>query len=502
LRINGQLYPGIPMPYRLAARLYIVRLLRFPDRFNMSLALPISILSAYGATRVLTVVHRRSRWAAPVALCLLTGAILFEYAVIPVPLRRPQGSQFNERLSTETGDFAVLNLPISALDSKRYMFAQITHQHPILQGKTPRFPQGTFDYLNNQPWLKALRESSTMPPSHTDVSRQLASLAQDGVRYVILHKDASQPLRLHQWRHYFLIPPLFEDGLILVYATTPLEGKDFTLTDELAPGIGPVQVITPTNCLSPGRTLQVDIGWGTTAPLETDYDVKLALVADDGKARQESLFALSPSWPTREWPASALAWGYYSMRVDPSLPRGTYTVTLALADPTTGVIQGQPMSVGQVQVNETSCALPIPPDAVLVDALFGDELRLMGYQLHQEGDQLTASLHWRAERLMETDYKVFVHVLDSTTGARVAQDDSMPLRWAHRTTYWSAREVVTDDIPLSLENAPASVYHVVVGVYDPVTGERLPVMDKVGQLQPDAQMLLPGSEIKVNVNEQ
>jgi hypothetical protein len=76
------------------------------------------------------------------------------------------------------------------------------------------------------------------------------------------------------------------------------------------------------------------------------------------------------------------------------------------------------------------------------------------------------------------------------------------LRWAHRTTYWSAREVVTDDIPLSLENAPASVYHVVVGVYDPVTGERLPVMDKVGQLQPDAQMLLPGSEIKVNVNEQ
>jgi hypothetical protein len=171
-----------------------------------------------------------------------------------------------------------------------------------------------------------------------------------------------------------------------------------------------------------------------------------------------------------------------------------------LADPATGAIHGQPSIVGQVQVNETSCALPIPPDATPVDALFGDALRLMGYQLHQEGDQLTVSLHWRAERLMEKDYKIFVHVLDPATGARVAQDDSMPLRWAHRTTYWSAGEAVTDDIPLSLQNAPAGVYHVVVGVYEPETGERLPVMDKAGELQPDAQMLLPGSEIAIGVN--
>lgn len=497
LRVNGQLYPDLPMPYRLAARSYIVRLMRVPDRFNMFLALPIAILSAYGVAWVLGRVQRRGRWAALTVWCLLVGLVLLEYINVPVPLQRPRESQFYEQLYAEPTDIAILNLPLNADDSKRYMFAQVTHQHPIVQGKTPRFPQGTFDFISNHPWLQALRASSTMPPGGTDVSRQLATLAQDGVRYVILHKNTAHPLRLDHWRNYFLIPPLFEDDVIVVYPTIPLAGEDYTLMNELAAGIGPVRVTTSANCLSPGRPLHMDIGWGTTSPPEQDYDIKLILVSDEEQALYEETFALAPGWPTREWPANATAWGAYTLRIPPALPSGDYNVALALVDPATGETRGQSIAVADVQVSETTCSFPIPPEADTVDALFGDVLRLMGYQLHRDGDQLTVTLHWRAEQLMDTDYKVFVHVFDPKTGVRAAQDDAMPLRWTHPTTYWKSHDTVTDDIPLSLENAPAGTYSVLVGVYDPQTGERLPVMGNSGQLQPDSQMMLPASEIKV-----
>ena len=51
-----------------------------------------------------------------------------------------------------------------------------------------------------------------------------------------------------------------------------------------------------------------------------------------------------------------------------------------------------------------------------------------------------------------------------------------------------AGTVVSKDIP---------AYGVAVGVYDPVSLERLPVLDGDGQLQPDGRLILPGETLKV-----
>jgi hypothetical protein len=490
LRLDGQLYPNVPMPYRLAARLYVVRLLRVPDRFNMFLALPVAMLSAYGVAHVLAPVQKRGKWAASAALGLLGVAVLFEYIAVPVPLIRPKVSEFHHWLSAELDDFAVLDLPIDTSRSKRYMAAQVTHQHPILQGKTPRFPQGAFDYLNSQPWIRALRESGRMPPTHTDVSRQLETLAWDGVRYVILDKRSIGSDRLAHWRHYFSVAPRFEDERIVVYITSPLAARDFVLTDALAPSIGPISATVSTDCLNPGQPLGVDVGWGTTAAPGQDLDIRLRLVAEDGVTRHEQSFPLCADWPTGEWPANAVARGYYVLNIPPSLPGGDYAVTM-------GVAGGRSAPAGQVMVREGDCPFPIPPDAVYVNALFGNDLRLLGYQLQRDGDQLTVTLHWRSERLIEIDYKVFVHVFDPATELRVAQDDAMPLRWTYPTTFWDAGEVVADAIPLSLADAPAGSYSVAVGVYNAKAGDRLPVVDSAGEGQPGAQMMLPGEAIGV-----
>jgi len=220
-------------------------------------------------------------------------------------------------------------------------------------------------------------------------------------------------------------------------------------------------------------------------------------VAPGGTVQQQERFPLSPKWPSSGWPANAVAWGYYPMHTHPSLPTGSYTATLALVDPATDTPQGRPVAVGRVAMRPSPCEFPLPPDAVRTSVLFGNDLRLLGYQLHHDENRLLLTLHWRAERRMEMAYKIFIHLFDPATQAPVAQDDAMPRRWAYPTQLWSPGEVVPDTIPISLEGVPAGAYSVAVGVYDAATTIRLPVVDGAGQHQPDNRLVLPGEAIHV-----
>lgn len=500
LRINGQLFPDLPMPYGLAAQSFVIRLLRFPDRFNMFLALPVVVLAGYGIAYAIDVTQRRGRRAAQLVPYLLGCAILFEYLGFPASLQHPQVSPVFAEMAAEADDFAVLNLPINPQKAKWYMFAQVYHQRPILQGKTARVPPGTYAYLTSNPWLRFLQQHNEMSPELSNVSRQLASLAEDNIRYIILHRTHVEADRLARWQRYLLIDPRFEDAQVTVYPTNPLAGRDFTLANELAPGVGPIRVITSTNCVNPGHVLGIDVGWGTTETLAQDYDVQLTLVAKDGAIRHKEVFPLSPAGPTGGWPANTVAWGYYTLAAPPSLSAGVYSATLVLVDSSTAAVHGQSMVLGQVTVSETPCAFAAPQGAVSTNALFGDELRLLGYQLDRDGDRLSVTLFWRSEHRMDVDYKIFVHVFDAATGAVATQDDSMPQRWGFPTTFWGPGETVTDSIPLSLEQVPQGAYGAAVGVYDPTTLDRLPVLDGHGQLQPDGRLVLPGETIQVDPN--
>ena len=497
LRVNGQLYPAMPMPYNLAARLFVVRLMREPDRFNMFLALPFAVLSAYGIVHLLSQAQRRGGWAPVAMLCLVGGAILFEYLPLPFPLQSAQASEFYNQLAAEPGEFAVLDVPLDPYKSKPYMFAQVTHQRPILLGHSSRYPQGAFHYLEDQPWLYAMEQFSDIPPKQTDLSRQLAALASDGIRYLVVHKDLIGGAHWARWQRYLAIAPRFEDADIAAYATSPLAGRDFELASEIVPGLGFVRTITSATCLNPGQVMEVDVAWGTTASLNKNFDVRLALVSEVGMAPQEQVFPITRDWPSRQWPANTVAWGYYALHIPPTLPVGVYTVTLALVDHKTGVTEGRPATVEHVAVSPEPCAFAVPPGAVSVSALFGDAMRLLGYHLDQTGDSLALGLHWRSEHRMDVDYKVFVHVFDPATGTPVAQDDSMPLRWRYPTTFWGPAEVISDTITISLKEAPPGTYGVAVGAYNPMNMERLPVVNGAGQPQPDGRLVLQGEAVRI-----
>jgi hypothetical protein len=150
-----------------------------------------------------------------------------------------------------------------------------------------------------------------------------------------------------------------------------------------------------------------------------------------------------------------------------------------------------------VRVAQSPCAYPIPDLVHRENAFFGDELRLVGYRVQGDDSSLVVMLHWRAEQRMETDYKIFVHVFDAATSVPVAQTDRPPLWGTYPTRFWHAGEMVGDAITVSLEGVPDGVYGVAVGVYDPVTMERLVVIDGDGELRADGRLVLRQESVEV-----
>ena len=67
----------------------------------------------------------------------------------------------------------------------------------------------------------------------------------------------------------------------------------------------------------------------------------------------------------------------------------------------------------------------------------------------------------------------------------------MPCNWTYPTSRWWPGEVVADRVSISLADVPAGQYGIAVGVYDPATGTRLPLVEQSGEPVPDGRLVLP-----------
>ncbi len=221
-------------------------------------------------------------------------------------------------------------------------------------------------------------------------------------------------------------------------------------------------------------------------------------------------------WYTRDMPAYRLAFGVMrgrdvwepGARLSPSLESESESI-YAVRLPDGGTLL-ELARFRQVSVLGITAARPaggplkreFSPSRLetTVDISLGGEARLLGYEMAlagpasgagcmgagiegtEEGScRLELVLHWQAERVMDTDYTVFVHVL-GPDGKIWAQRDAPPDGGGYPTGRWAAGEVVADPvlIPLPAE-APLGSLDVVVGMYRPDTGERLPVLNGRGQ---------------------
>jgi hypothetical protein len=105
-------------------------------------------------------------------------------------------------------------------------------------------------------------------------------------------------------------------------------------------------------------------------------------------------------------------------------------------------------------------------------------IRLNGYALttaSRPGGAILLSLRWESIRQVDYDYHVFVHLLDGR-GEKVMQRDGQPVQWMRPISTWRPGEEIVDHYGLLLaDDMPTGEYTIAVGLYDPVSGQRLPI---------------------------
>jgi hypothetical protein len=113
------------------------------------------------------------------------------------------------------------------------------------------------------------------------------------------------------------------------------------------------------------------------------------------------------------------------------------------------------------------------------------------------GQDLDVVLYWKATNPhpLDTDYKVFVHVLDES-GRVIAQHDGEPMDGRMPTHTWREGDQVIDmHRVVWLEPSYAGKATIEVGLYDFQTQERVPAFDAMGQRLPYDRV--PLGEIEV-----
>jgi len=123
---------------------------------------------------------------------------------------------------------------------------------------------------------------------------------------------------------------------------------------------------------------------------------------------------------------------------------------------------------------------------------FGDQIALLGYHVDGEsaapGDMLELTLFWQAQRPLDIEYQVFVHVLDAT-GTLVAQSDKIN-PGDFPTHRWPTDHYVPDTHRLALPaDLPPGQYTVATGLWVQAEGWRLPVFDDTGAMVGDTARL-------------
>ena len=118
-----------------------------------------------------------------------------------------------------------------------------------------------------------------------------------------------------------------------------------------------------------------------------------------------------------------------------------------------------------------------PLTAVPQDALFEPGIRLSEAAFSaraRAGGEVAVRLTWQAVERPSTSYKIFVH-LYAPDGRLVAQHDGFPVNEMRPTDSWHPGETITDNHGLLLPPDAPPHLQAVVGIYDPATGERLPL---------------------------
>ena len=233
--------------------------------------------------------------------------------------------------------------------------------------------------------------------------------------------------------------------------------------------------------VEPGDIISLTVVWQAQQPLATDYIAFAHLVDERGQGwAGDDHQPYEGLYPTSVWGAGEMVRDRFVLTVPADAPPGLYDVQIGWYDPATqerlSVGEGNSFRVAVLPVAWTGIGMQaVSP----LGARLGEAVTLEGFAWQLDRGMLQVTLRWSSDTLLDADYTVFVHLVDPEEGDRlVGQGDAPPLEGRWPTLLWLPGITLDDvhTIPLSGDLSPGT-YHLLVGLYDPKTGQRLLLPD-------------------------
>jgi hypothetical protein len=150
-------------------------------------------------------------------------------------------------------------------------------------------------------------------------------------------------------------------------------------------------------------------------------------------------------------------------------------------------------TIDKIEVGGRERYFEMPEISTRLVAQLGDNIKLLGYDEQQtiEAEQRVIQLFWQAIDTPPADYTVFLQLLDANNQI-IIQQDSQPQHGLAPTGSWTDGEIIRDEYTISFAPNSEQNYRLIVGMYSPETGERLPVVRD--SVETDAIMLMTIAE--------
>ncbi len=231
----------------------------------------------------------------------------------------------------------------------------------------------------------------------------------------------------------------------------------------------------------PGSSTEITLYWQAIAPLDRDYSTFVHLI--DGNEiveAQRDMFPGQGLWPMSQIKVGEVIPSRYVINIPvTAYAPEKYQWEVGVYDK---FVKGEPRlwastgsdnaRFGKVDLHSASFAIH-----------FGDQIDLIGYTLDgraaRPNETIRLTLYWRARSKMSIDYTVFTHVLEPPQTIWAQQDKPLLLS----TSLGLIGHVISDTYDLTIKpDAPAGVYPIEMGVYNPQNFDRLRVIADDGRI--------------------
>lgn len=264
---------------------------------------------------------------------------------------------------------------------------------------------------------------------------------------------------------------------------------------DVGPGLRLLGYDVPEGEISPGETIPVTFYWQALASSPVDYTEELTLVGPDGQVVTRGQAVVGGDYPVDRWVKDEVVRDWAGLRVPPTVPSGTYDLSLAVHGPGGAVLRQ--VTLARVGVSGRSRQFQAPPVQHRQEAVLGGLVRLVGWEVQptdrkvKPGEVLHLTLVWQAVAPMDRSYTVFVHLVDES-GKMEGQQDGIPGGGQLPTTGWLPGEYIVDTVDLIVRgDASEGRCRLAVGLYDLATSQRLSVADVSGAPLGDHVLLGP-----------